>query len=274
MDSGIPFRKIKALRGEADLYGYSEWLAEYLNLRNKHPRCNFQHMWIWWDLEPEDVCWALDPNVLTGSGSLTQNEHIAEIIESMGQMAAPGGLPFLNFIQHHPIETQRNGKTLYVSTHSTHWRDVSQHSKNAIKEFTKDNDVTVLLSYKDSHLAEELDVPCLLGADTMDANSFYRIQKIFSEFDYMITDRMGSHVLYGMACGMKVGLSAKHNIDTVFSETAIARGLHDRAHSIRKTQFLADRFPGLVIEGGLPSYNVMPDIPQYPAELISKYIWS
>lgn len=231
-------------------------------------------MWIWWDLIPEDICWALDPNVLSGSASLVQNDQIADAIESKGQRSIAAGLPFLSFIKHNPIESKRNGKTLYVSVHSTNWRDVSEHTRAAVKEFTKDNEVTVLLSYKDIHLAEKLDVPCLMGADTMDANSFYRIQKIFSEFDYMITDRMGSHVLYGLSCGMKVGLSAKHNIDTVFSEVAIAKNLVDRARSIRNLRFLDDRFPGLVIEGGVPSYNKMPDIPTWEAQDIAKFIWS
>jgi hypothetical protein len=108
----------------------------------------------------------------------------------------------------------------------------------------------------------------------MDANSFYRIQKIFSEFDYMITDRMGSHVLYGIACGMKVGLSAKHNIDTVFSEVAIARGFTERAKSIRDLRFLDNQFPGLVIEGGKPSYTTMPEIKTLSAPEIGLMIWS
>jgi hypothetical protein len=75
---------------------------------------------------------------------------------------------------------------------------------------------------------------------------------------------MGSHVLYAMACGMKVGLSAKSNIDTVFSEVALKSGLEERARFIRTTSFLANRFPGLVIEDGQPSYSELPIISDMP----------
>lgn len=234
-------------------------------------------MWIWWDLEPRDIVWALDPNILRCRGTLVQNEVIKDAIKSI----APSeygievcGLPFLNFHANTSVDIKRNGRTLYVSTHSTSWRDISAHTKKAVEDFTRDNDVTVLLSVHDFPLAKELKVPCLMGADAMDANSFYRIQKIFSEYEYMITDRMGSHVLYGMACGMKVGLSAKHNIDTVFSETAIGRGFGERAKEIRTTKFLDDRFPGLVIEGGLPSYTKIPQIVNESPKKIAQFIWS
>lgn len=276
MDSGFPVSRVR-LRNEADLYGYTEWLSNHLGVKNTNPRFGFQHMWIWWDLEPRDIVWALDPHMFKSRGTLIQNEVIKSAIRSIAPEeygVEVCGLPFLNFIANHPVDFKRNGKTLYVSTHSTSWRDISNHTKKAVEDFIKDNDVTVLLSVHDCSLAKELKAPCLMGADAMDVNSFYRIQKIFSEYEYMITDRMGSHVLYGVACGMKVGLSAKYNIDTVFSETAIGRGFGERAKEIRTTKFLDDRFPGLVIENGLPSYTTMPPIVNTDPKTIASYIWS
>ena len=273
MDSGIPVREISSLRSESDLYGYSDWLAKHMKRRNDQPRANMQHMWIWWDLEPRDVYWALDPNCFNAL-MLVQDDHIKSVIEQFNHPVVACGIQYMNFHENHPIQVEKNGKTLYVSTHSTAWRDVSKHTKQAVKEFTKDNDVTVLLSKKDSHLGSELGVPWLQGADVLDAGSFYRIQKIFSEFTYMVTDRMGSHVLYGLACGMKVGLHAKYNIDTVFSETAKELGMEERARSTRDIQFLADRFPGLVIESGLPTYTTMPKIASETPERIAQYLWS
>lgn len=273
MDSGIPVRKIIALRSESDLYGYSEWLSKYTGKENTIPQANMQHMWIWWDLEPRDVCWALDPNCFNAP-MIVQDDNVREVIETFKHPVLAAGIPFLNFLSVQKHDFVKNEKTLYVSTHSTAWRDVSKHTLQAVKEFTKDNPVTVLLSRKDSHLGPELGVPWLLGADTLDANSFPRIHKIFSEYSYMITDRMGSHVLYGIACGMKVGLHAKYNIDTVFSEVAIKKGLEERARSTRDIQFLADRFPGLVIESGLPTYTTMPEIAYKPPERIALYLWS
>lgn len=263
-----------SLRSETDLYGYSKWLAKHLGVVNKTPRWNFQHMWIWWDLEDRDIQWALDPNCFQALGMLVQDEHIASIISKRKFPAQAAGLPFLSFNEHHPIQAQRNGKTLYVPTHSTAWRDVSEHTIKAAKTFAKDHDVTVLLSVADQKVGQFLPTPWVKGACSLDANSFYRIQKLFSEFEFMISDRMGSHILYGLACGMKVGISAPHNVDTVFSEVAIKNGLESRAREIRTTQFLADRFPGLVIEGGQPSYTTMPTLAKSTPEEIAKVIWS
>ncbi len=262
------------LRSETDLYGYSRWLAKHLGVVNKTPRYNFQHMWVWWPLEDRDIRWALDPNCFQSLGMLVQDEQVAEVITKRKFPVQAAGLPFLHFNKHHPIEAQRNGKTLYVSTHSTAWRDVSDHTIRAAKAFCKDNDVTVLLSVKDQKIAPYLKCPWVMGADSLDANSFYRIQKIFSEFDYMISDRMGSHILYGLACGMKVGISAPYNIDTVFSEIAIKEGLESRAREIRTTEYLADRFPGLVIESGLPAYTTMPKLADMTPQDVAKIIWS
>lgn len=231
-------------------------------------------MWIWWDLEDRDIQWALDPNCFQALGMLVQDEQVASVIEARKFPVKAVGLPFLSFNENHPIQAERNGKTLYVPTHSTAWRDVSDHTIKAAKAFTKDHDVTVLLSIKDQKVGQYLPCPWVKGACSLDANSFYRIQKLFSEYEFMISDRMGSHILYGLACGMKVGISAPHNIDTVFSEIAIKNGLESRAREIRTVQFLAERFPGLVIEGGQPSYTTMPTLAKSTPEEIAKVIWS
>jgi len=262
------------VRSETDLYGYSKWLSEYCGVENERPSWNFQHMWIWWDFEDRDVEWAFDPNHLNRSGSLVQNQAIADVIIAREHPSLAVGLPFLQFNKYHPVEAKRNGKTLYASTHSTAWRDVSQTTLAAVQEFSKNHDVTVMLSLKDLKIAPLLSCPYVVGACATDPESFYRIQKLFSEYEYLISDRMGSHILYALACGMKVGLSAKYNIDTVFSEVALRSGLESRAREIRDTQFLADRFPGLVIEDDIPKYTTMPDIAVVPPEITAQIIWS
>jgi hypothetical protein len=223
-------------------------------------------MWIWWDLEDRDIAWAMDPNIQPFFGELVQDDHIASVFTRRRQYAKACGLPFLNFLRHSGIDfaSHRNGKTLYVSCHSTAWRDVSRRTLQAIQSFSKGNDLTVLLAWNDRHLAPEIKVPIEIGAGVRELTSFCRMAEIFHRYEYMITDRMGSHVLYAMACGMKVGLSAKSNIDTVFSEVALKSGLEERARFIRTTSFLANRFPGLVIEDGQPSYSELPIISDMP----------
>jgi hypothetical protein len=73
---------------------------------------------------------------------------------------------------------------------------------------------------------------------------------------------------------MKVGLSAPHNIDTVFSEKALKHGLEERARSTRNINYLDQEFPGLVIEGGRPSYTEVPQLPKATPERIAELLWS
>jgi hypothetical protein len=256
------------IRCESDMYGFSYWLAGHLKLPvTPISLRNFQHMWIWWDLEDRDIRWALDPNLHPFFGELVQDTQIATVLNRRKIYAKPAGLPFIHFLHHSGIDFSqpRNGKTLYVSCHSTAWRDVSKRTLEAVNSFCVDNDVTVLLAWNDRHLEKEIRLPVEIGAGVNEVTSFFRLAKIFHKYEYMITDRMGSHVMYAMACGMKVGLSARSNIDAVFSEIALKEGLEERARFIRSTRFLAERFPGLVIEDGRPQYCKVPELPEIPS---------
>lgn len=245
---------------EVEYYGYARWLANHVGIALPQTRVRFQHMWLWWPIEDQDIPFALDPGLKSFYKELTQDQHTADMVGKYVPAHAVG-LPFLNFLNSEPRgDFQRNGKTLYVPAHSNPWCDFSKAVHERVKVFTKHNDVTVLLAWNDRHLKPHYTVPVEIGAGVWEISSFYRLRKIFSEYSYLVTDRMGSHVLYAMACGMKVGLSAKFWNDDIYHPHAISHGLTERARYVRSLKYLDELYPGIVLEDGLPAYDKCPEI--------------
>ena len=259
---------------EVEYYGYARWLANHVGFQNiPSTRIRFQHMWLWWPLEDRDIPFALDPSLKGFYKELCQNEQISEVVSRYTRAQAVG-LPFINFLWNEPkVEFQRNGKILYVPSHSNPWCDFSKKVHETVKAYTQDNrDITLLLSWNDQKLAGNYGLPFEIGAGVWEQTSFYRLRKIFSEYSYMLTSRMGSHVLYGLACGMKVGLCAQHWDDEIYHPHAIQHGLVERAKEIRSLKYLDDLFPGIVVENGLPTYDKCPEIMDTPPREIARLL--
>ena len=234
----------------------------------------FQHMWIWWPLEDRDIPFALDPGLKGFEGELTQDAHIEGIV-SKYTFSKAVGLPFTTYLHNEPkVEYQRNGKVLYAPAHSNPWCDFSKKVHQTVKAFVKDTDLTILLNWNDRHLAGNYTQKCEFGAGVWEISSFPRLRKIFSEYTYLLTDRMGSHVLYALACGMKVGLSARNWNDEIYHPHAIRLGLTERAREVRSLKYLEDLYPGIVVEDGLPTYDKCPEIMQTdPREIARLLRW-
>ena len=50
----------------------------------------------------------------------------------------------------------------------------------------------------------ELKIPWITGAWLNDINALQRIRNLFSQFDYLITNSVGSHIPYAGYCGCKI----------------------------------------------------------------------
>jgi len=109
-----------------------------------------------------------------------------------------------------------------------------------------------------------------LGAGVSDIQSFFRIMSIFESYQYVVTDSIGSHICYALACGAKVGI-----IEDLFyypQDIPISTASDDdiRAKSakfaknmryISSLNYIEDILPGIVINGGLPNREGALDIP-------------
>jgi hypothetical protein len=70
---------------------------------------------------------------------------------------------------------------------------------------------SVLLAWEDRHLEPEVSqwFEVEIGAGDLEINSFSRIAKVFQRYDKVVTDTMGSHILYARYAGAKVSLDAE-----------------------------------------------------------------
>lgn len=278
--------EIKAIRNEADLYGYTVWLAEHLGLEI-YPRAlrGFQHGWIWWDME-QGSRQGLDINLDTYWGQLVQDEHVEKCLLAEKIFAKACGLPFLNYLEFSGAKGffPRTGGLLYVPVHSNPWNNVKDDVvESAIRFSKKHPDASIMLSWSDQKLAPEL-TPYFrnveIGAGALEMTSFPRIAKIFQTYDVMLTDAIGSHVLYAMACGLKVGIDAGLYYNCITTENAqeTPDGKRWKDEKFNAKYFSLDyldaRFPGMVVDGNAPSYCVMPDFPVVqPKEIAELLGW-
>ena len=273
--------EIKGVRNESDLYGYTVWLAEHLGLEI-YPRAlrGFQHGWIWWDTG-EYYRWNFDPNIDPYWGELVQDKLIEEYLLKEKIFAKACGLPFLNYLEFSGTKGYfpRTGGLLYVPIHSNPWYDAKEDLvKNAIRFSKKHPDSSIMLSWSDQKLAPEL-TPYFktveIGAGALEMTSFPRMSKILQTYDTMLTDSIGSHVLYGIACGMRVGIDA--GLYYKYTNTESSQNTEDDQQCKDKKvtnkylslEYLDKRFPGLVIDGNHPNYCVMPDFPVVEPKEIS-----
>lgn len=276
--------ELKAVRNESDLYGYTVWLASYLGYEIC-PRSlrNFQHGWIWWDMV-DGSNQGLDPNIDSYWGILVQDDKVATTLHRRKIFAQACGLPFLNFLEFSGVKNtvKREFDLLYVPTHSNPWNDLGENVINGAEKFCKKyQDAGIMLSWSDRHLKDRV-APMFsrveIGAGALEVMSFYRLAKTFQSYKTMITDSMGSHVLYAMACGMNVGIDAglyykvmETNAAQKGADIHIAKARNEDL-SVFDLAFLDTKFPGLVIDGNVPQYCNVPFMPSVPPQEIARLL--
>ena len=282
------------IRCEADLYGFSTWLAMHLgysfaplSLRG------FQHGWVWWNVDDFAPCKSggLDPNLSEYWGILTQDPSVARSLLRRGIFSLPCGLPFISWLRNRTdssdVDMDRSDSVLYVPGHSNPWNDVSGDVLSRAIEFSKKyRNASILLGGSDWHLETQLSGyfdRVYRGALVTDAGSFERLHAAFASCAYLITDTIGSHICYALHCGMRVGVhsdfyatrygpNTERSVDFIKSREA---GTLEKIESVSSVDYLERRFPGLIISGGeVPRYNIPPEISDCePSEIASLLGW-
>lgn len=207
------------VRCDADLYGYSTWLATYLGL-DLVPMSQrvLQHGWHW--CEFSKIKEVLLGRVSHKNGLLVQDSEYANGYSDSNILAFPAGLPFTNFIQYSGIksiidQSNRTGK-LIVPTHSFIGCDESDIVLKQVQwAAERYENISVMLGRSDIHLIDSISKFCTqieVGAQNNDASSFFRMAHIFGRYEEMISTQMGSHVLYGTQCGLNVHLKGEDSL--------------------------------------------------------------
>jgi hypothetical protein len=250
---------------EPDLYGFSEWLAGYLNCQRQQSIRGYQHGWMWWERFPNDFR-GLDPHFNKAAGILVQNEQIAQSLRDEGIYSKAVGLPFITYKNYSGQEIpERRPETLFVPTHSNPWNDVSGDVVDSCNQH-RDKGWSVMLSATDYRVGAPGFKNIEMGAGVFVKDSFRRLFQILHSYEYMVTDTMGSHIGYGLACGMKVRIDVdnycKHQ-NALKQTIDYKRALETSGEDIGSLDFLESRFPGITTDwhsGGIDVANEPPEV--------------
>jgi hypothetical protein len=198
------------VRCEADLYGFSIWLARYLGLNTVSiSQSRLQHGWFWFPYKSGKFYTNFFYNLK--NGVLVQNKEYAEGLVKDGIPSSETGLPFHIFYEFSGVKGRysemRDGK-LFVPVRSYLDASFTDSIINSVASFAATtSNFSVLLSYDDRALegsirryASRVEI----GASCTEAYSFYRIAQIFESYSDVITNTIGSHVLYADMCGANV----------------------------------------------------------------------
>lgn len=207
-----PIEFIK-LRTEADCYGMSWMISSALRVPFT-PRSipNWLHGWCFANLKYIEQF-----GVINNLTYLVATKDQELFFEQNGKSALAVGAPFTYAAQFDDYDVLREPNSLLVMPphglpfSNESWPEESYVQKiNGLKsDFGK---IVVCLhpSCVDKNKwLEEFDkynIPWIVGADMHDKNALVRMHRIFTSFDYMTTNCIGSHVAYAAYSGCKVSI--------------------------------------------------------------------
>lgn len=200
-------------RCEPDAYGASHLIARKLGMRHA-PRsfAHWKHGWPHADLHhpvqlvghasPDDTC--LVPRA----------EHV-ELLREFGYLDAhAAGLPFV-YAQSQPVE-RRPGSLLVMPPHTLPYTDESWDEEayvEAIASLKSSFSSIVACVHRDNirkgqwtEAFERRGIEWIPGTRAQDKHGLTRMHTLFSMFEYMTTNTVGSHVPYAAYCGCKVSI--------------------------------------------------------------------
>ncbi|MFN7684630.1 MAG: hypothetical protein ACK5QT_04370 [Oligoflexia bacterium] len=200
------------LRCEADYFGFSYQLATYLGLRTP-PISNTTLAHGWNPFKPRipERYFHTSENI-----KLVQNHTIAEFLRQLNHEAYSVGIPFINFLKFFPNKPDRLPNSVLIAMRHSHphFSYSPTEVAEALAAWAIANYETVAFLVPPKDLAKYQSLQRIhrgikfeLGAEVSDPKSFMRLQNHFSTYDHLVSTSFGSQLLYGAACGMKVGIS-------------------------------------------------------------------
>lgn len=200
---------------EFHVYGASLAISKLCGIESPKPaKVTWQHGWLFEPITHPKIAIGSSPHDYT---RFVANQNIKAIIQS--NFDRPNtyatGLPFI-YADINSVSKLPNS-ILICPPHSLPWTDHcwTQHEyRDFVLELRK-TFTTVAACVSKSCFEKKLwldifrdsGIPVIVGADSSDANSLYRMQRIFRSFEYMTTGCLGSHIPYAAYCGCKVSIS-------------------------------------------------------------------
>ena len=211
-----PISRIKNECGEVDLYGVRHTIANLTRTKGT-PKTKAQWMHGWYAVRsnnPRMYVTAGNYNSIKNVPYLTNLKRETAILKKGGvsKSIATGA----NFLYAKPkrLPKRVSGSVLIVPGHNT---EACPNNVNTAETFERleekinlQTNLTVRciggsdLLNKTSKNALYNELPFICGAWIFDENALHRMWIIFSTFETLVTDTIGSHIPYALACGTKV----------------------------------------------------------------------
>lgn len=211
----------REVRGEADYYGASQLIADQLGLKSK-PRSysKWTHGWI-------NLRSSKSPEVIIDADTLLKKQkcylvHTQDNVELLSRHGISNsvavGAPFIYAALTEPIE--RIARSLLVMpSHGIEDGELSSEQQECVEhalDLRKDFEVVCFCIHehtiRSTRMTEALDrykIPWVQGAGLYDINSLKRLHVLFSGFEFMMSNSLGSHIPYAASLGCKVSLGGK-----------------------------------------------------------------
>lgn len=198
---------------EANYYGAARLIAEQLGLTDiPFSLAGWRHGWVHFPIKyvRQLTVWGSeDAHFLLG-----QQTHV-DFLATHNIKATAVGLPFIyaNAVEH----SLRIPNTLLVMPpHTLPYIPSTGNEENYIKQIDKIRhqfDAVVFCIHHSCfengiwpELLKKYEFPMIIGASANQVNALTRLQKIFSCFEYVTTNTVGSHLPYAAYCGAKVSI--------------------------------------------------------------------
>lgn len=212
-----PIEKVK-ISCEADYYGISTIVAKKLHLPFI-PRSpvGWKHGWLFADLKYKEqiVSWE------NGSNYLVPLSKQKKFLKKYNIEAKAVGLPF---VYAEDIETQNikreSGSLLVMPPHSLPYTNHSLSEEKYVESIAALHNKfdLIVVCIHQSCIEKKLwvdsfakyNIPYIIGANAEDKNSLIRMYRIFKSFEYMTTNTIGSHIIYGAYCGCKISIFGQY----------------------------------------------------------------
>lgn len=212
-----PIRPI-SLRNESDFYGFSLIVAEALGLERAPLSLNetWKHGWN----APESIRY---PKQVVHWGHerdfhVVQNDFQRQFLVQQGYLnVVAAGAPFIYAESADRAKIPRS--LLITPGHTLKHIPVTDNFEQFFSDLAPiraDFDEVLVCLHQESTSPEILEtlrrhnLDYVLGASAHDGNSLKRVRAIFSRFESMVTNAMGSHVPYFNYCGGKTSILGPH----------------------------------------------------------------
>lgn len=210
-------REQARITSEADYYGASNIISSILG-KKMCPRsfCTWKHGWA--DLLPlEHPGQLISDNNFKGQNHLVHTQAQADFLQAQGfHNVFAVGMPFAYAWRFFEGPARKRGSLLVMPPHMTKHIDIRYDEDkylNTVLEAARGfTSVAVCITAAcDEHgrwksASDRLGLRVIKGGDVYDRNSLLRMLSLFSEFNFVTTPQLGSHVVYASLCGCRVSV--------------------------------------------------------------------